>query len=135
MISVELAERLKRAGLRWTPTSGDRFVIPDRDLDDQVFVISEMVVESRELPSGRGRLLAFNGTTEWALDAIMEGEVIWLPHEHQLRALLGDTFVSLTGVPGGYVVAVAVNGHEERHVDIDAESAYARAVLGRLEAS
>ncbi len=132
MISVELAERLKEAGVVWAPTPGDRFAIPDRDLDDQVFVISDMVVQVQDLPWGRDRLLAFNGTTEWALDGIMQNEVVWLPHEHQLRAMLGEAFVSLEAVPGGYVVTIGERNQEERHVDIDAECAYARAVLARL---
>ena len=61
--------------------------ISDRDLDDRVFVISHMVVELLQTPAGP--LLAFNGTTEWALDSIEVDEVVWLPLEHQLRELLG----------------------------------------------
>ena len=99
VISVDLGRRLADAGVQWSPAPGDRFVIPDRDLDEQVFVVSDMVVEVRELP--RGRLLAFNGTTEWALDSVMQPDVLWLPHEHQLRTMLGDAFVSLHAVPGG----------------------------------
>src|SRR5687768_15249391 len=89
-----------------------------------------MVVEVHELP--RGRLLAFNGTTEWALDSIVQAEVIWLPHEHQLRTMLGEAFVSLHAVPGGYVVVVDDGEKQSRHVDVDAECAYARALLGLL---
>ena len=129
MISIDLALRLKEAGAVWSPASGDRFVVLDRDMDDQVFAISDMVVEVMDLPTGR--LLAFNGTTEWALDDIEEREVVWLPGEDQLRAMLGETFLALESVPGGFVVRVERNGSEERHIDLDAESAYARAVLAR----
>jgi hypothetical protein len=131
VISLELARRLKIAGLTWTPASGDRFHIPDRDLDDTVFVVSEMTIETADLPTGR--VVKFNGTTEWALDSIAEDEVVWLPHEAQLRDLLGSTFVRLEPVGDGY--AVETDGrHGGRYVDVDAERAYARALLARLEA-
>ncbi|MDP3893305.1 pilus assembly protein CpaE [Nocardioides sp.] len=128
MISLDLAQRLQHAGLTWSPAPGDRFMIPHRDLDDQVFAVSDMVVEVRELPTGR--ILAFNGTTEWALDSVMQRDVVWLPREDQLRTLLGEAFVSLRAVTGGFVVSVVRDGREEPHVDVDAECAYARALLG-----
>ena len=127
MITAELARRLRDEGLPWVPAKGDRFLVPDRDLDDEVFVISDMVVEVREV--GVGRLLAFNGTTEWALDSILQREVIWLPREDQLRELLGPRFVSLTRRPEGYVVEVELSGESSVHADVDAECAYARALL------
>lgn len=130
MITVELAAQLRSAGLTWTPRPGDRFTIPDRDLDHQVFVVSDMTIETQQLPTGG--IVRFNGTTEWALDSIDQGEVIWLPHESQLRDLLGDRFGGLDAVPGGFVVRLGYDGHETRHVDIDAESAYARALLAAL---
>jgi hypothetical protein len=130
VISVELATRLKAAGLVWRPVSGDRFAIPDRDLDDQVFVVSEMTIETVELPTGP--LVRFNGTTEWALDSIAQGEVIWLPHEAQLRALLGPAFRRLEALGDGFAVEASYDGRVERFVDIDAERAYARALLELL---
>ena len=132
MISLDLASRLRAGGLAWSPASGDRFVVPDREMDDQVFVVSEMVVEVHDLPVGR--LLRFNGTTEWALDSILAHEVIWLPREEQLRGLLGEAFASLQATPGGFVVVVRADGGEQRHIDIDAECAYARALLATLTA-
>jgi len=42
MITLETAQTLKKAGLRWIPKQGDRFGIPDRGLDDHVFVVSKM---------------------------------------------------------------------------------------------
>jgi len=127
VISTDLALRLQAAGVEWTPSTGDRFVMLDRDLDDQVFSISEMVVEVRELPTGK--LLCFNGTTEWALDSILQTDVVWLPREDQLRAMLGRAFVSLNATPAGFEVVVSRASGEERHLDVDAEGAYARAVL------
>ena len=128
MISLDLASRLERAGVPWTPALGDRFMIPDRDLDDAVFAISDMVVEVHD--HSFGRYFGFNGTTEWALDSIEQREVIWLPREEQLRALLGDHFQSLESVPGGYRVSLA----ESTHTAEDAEQAYAQAVIHLLGA-
>ena len=122
--------------MHWSPEKGDRFVIPDRDLDDEVFVVSDMVVEAVDLPRV-GRILAFNGTTEWALDSVEAAEAIWLPREEQLRSLMGDAFVSLERLetePAGYAVTVRVAGELDRHVDVDAEAALARALLGLLTA-
>ncbi len=130
VITVQLASSLRAAGLEWTPASGDRFAIPDRDLDGQVFVVSEMTIEHQRLE--HGGIVRFNGTTEWALDSIDQGEVIWLPHEAQLRSLLGDHFVRLEAVQDGFVVVTGYDGAQIRHVDIDAERAYARALLAKL---
>lgn len=133
MLTRALAEALRESGLHWSPVRGDFFVVPDRDLDDQVFVVSDMVIEAVDVPSG-DRLLAFNGTTEWALDSLEAGEALWLPREDQLRALLGDAFVSLERLPSpteGYAVTVRHDGVVRRHVDTDAEAALARALLER----
>ncbi len=97
MLSPELARRLEQAGLVWSPAPGDRFVVPDRDLDDEVFVLSDMVIERLDLPDV-GAVLAFNGTTEWALDSLEAAEALWLPREDQLRELLGERFVALERV-------------------------------------
>ncbi|HEV7712345.1 MAG TPA: pilus assembly protein CpaE, partial [Asanoa sp.] len=75
MLSVPLAIRLRDAGLRWKPAPGDRFAIPDRDLDDEVFVLSNMVIAVYELPDGP--VIGFNGTTEWAMDDVEQSEAIW----------------------------------------------------------
>jgi hypothetical protein len=138
MITVELARRLHDAGLRWTPGPGDRFVMADpavrvgAGLDD-VFVVSEMTVDVADSPAGP--LIRFNGTTEWALDSVEQGDVIWLPREAQLREQLGPAFRTLEAVPGGFVVVLAPSDGtrpDERHVDLDAECAYARALLAVL---
>jgi len=131
MLSRELAVALRDAGLTWTPQNGDRFVVPDRDLDELVFVLSDMVVEEVRMPDGT-HVLAFNGTTEWALDALEASEAIWVPSEAQLRERLDDEFESLerlAGASGGY----AVTASGARHVDVSAANAYARALLHRLQ--
>jgi hypothetical protein len=134
MLTREMAQALRDAGLPWTPTRGDFFAVPGRDLDDHVFVVSDMVVEAVDVASG-DQLLAFNGTTEWALDSLEAGEALWLPREDQLRTLLGDAFVCLERLPApaaGYAVTVRHDGAAQRHVDTDAEAALARALLDRL---
>jgi hypothetical protein len=134
MLSCELARELLGAGLRWAPAKGDRFFVPDRDLDDHVFVLSDMVIELVDVPDG-SRILAFNGTTEWALDSLEAAAAVWLPREDQLRELLGRAFVgleSLSGATPGYAVTVEVFGARERHVDVEVEPAYARALLAVL---
>ncbi len=134
MISFELAVSLHDAGVVWRPAPGDVFVVPDRDLDEHVFVLSDMVIQTVEVPDGPP-ILAFNGTTEWALDSIGQDEVVWLPRETQLRSLLGDRFARLEAVPDGFVVVLQegqYDGQGARHADIDAERAYARALLAVL---
>lgn len=127
MITLELAQRLRAAGLPWSPASGDRFVIDGRDMDEHVFVVSELTIDVHDGPGGR--VLRFNGTTEWALDSVEADDVVWLPHEGQLRAALGRAFARLEPVGDGWAVQLA-DGHRE--VDVDAERAYARALLTRL---
>jgi hypothetical protein len=130
VLSLELALALRSAGVRWQPRPGDTFMIPDHDLDEQVFVLSDMVIETVNPPDGPP-ILAFNGTTEWALDSLEAHEAVWLPREDQLRAMLGSSFEGLERVPGppeGY----AVTAGGVRHVDVTAEAAYARAVVASL---
>ncbi|GAA2483820.1 pilus assembly protein CpaE [Terrabacter carboxydivorans] len=134
MLTLELARRLSDAGLRWKPVSGDRFVVPVSGMEHDVFVISEITVDVHHFATGD--VIGFNGTTEWALDSVEQEKVVWLPREDQLRDLLGEAFVSLESLEGGYAVSCrGLDGAVERHADIDAERAYARALLARLEAS
>ena len=86
MISTELAVALRGAGLVWRPRSGDRFQLDEPEFEADVFTVSEMTIEPREYPTGR--ILAFNGTTEWALDSVALEDALWLPHESQLREML-----------------------------------------------
>ena len=130
MISTDLALALRDAGLSWHPASGDRFQLDEPEFEADVFTVSEMTIEPRKYPTGV--ILAFNGTTEWALDSVALDDALWLPREDQLRAQLGDAFNTLTAVPGGFVVTLTDG---TRHLDIDAERAYARAMLHVLETS
>jgi len=53
VIALGLALRLRDSGLAWNPVAGDRFIIPDRDMDDEVFVLSHMTIEVHDLPTRR----------------------------------------------------------------------------------
>ncbi len=130
MISVDLARRLKDAGLPWKPAAGDRFVIAGRDMDAEVFFVSQLTIDVRETPAGP--MFLFNGTTEWALDSVAQADAIWLPHEAQLRVALGPAFRRLEPLGDGWVVTVERDGQDVREVDVDAERAYARALLAVL---
>ena len=132
MISRQAADRLHRAGLRWEPASGDRFVIRADALDGMVFTLADMVIEAREYPTGT--LLAFNGTTEWALDSLSVEQALWLPSEAQLRDLLGDSFVSLTRSGPTYTVRTQPAGRPiAAFTAASAADAYASALLDRLD--
>ena len=133
MIGVELARQLREAGLAWKPALGDRFAIPDRDLDEEVFVLSNMTVEVYSMPEGR--VIGFNGTTEWALDDVELDETIWLPREDQLRDLLGGTFRALRRDPAGYEVTIELLDEERAFTAGSPTEAYAAALLHLLAAA
>jgi hypothetical protein len=130
VLSVDLAQRLRAAGLRWTPARGDRFVLPRRDMDDEVFVLSDMTVDVHELTGGK--VIGFNGVTEWALDSVDVHEALWLPVEHQLRGLLGGLFHRLEVERGHFTVTVRRADGEHTYGADDAEEAYGAALLDLL---
>ena len=134
MISVELAKKLRTIGLRWTPRPGDRFTLLAPDLTDEVFTISEMVVEAHEFSSGT--VLGFNGTTEWALDSVDVDDALWLPREDQLRGLLGATFRSLVAHPPRCTVTtLSPSGLEQAFEAESVPDAYAAALLSLVAQS
>jgi hypothetical protein len=133
VIAIELARRLRDAGLVWRPAMGDRFAIPDRDMDDDVFVLSNMTIEIHTRPEGR--FIGFNGTTEWALDDLAQDEAVWLPREDQLRSLLGAAFRRLERTPDGYRVETVVTGDGAEFVADNAEQAYGYALLKLIESA
>jgi hypothetical protein len=133
VIPLRLAARLREAGLVWKPAPGDRFAIPDRDLDDEIFVLSNMTIEIHELPEGT--IIGFNGTTEWALDDLEKDEAIWLPREDQLRELLGGTFRRLDRTADGYQVVATIGGEVTEFPAETPEEAYGYALLRLVEAA
>ncbi len=133
MISIETARLLRDAGLRWTPAAGDRFVVVDRGMDDDVFVLSDMTVEVHQLE--HGQVIGFNGTTEWALDSVEDRDAVWLPREGQLRELLAGTFRSLDRVEADWRVRLEVNSAPVQVQHPDPEQAYALALLQLITGS
>ncbi|WP_369053001.1 MULTISPECIES: pilus assembly protein CpaE [Kineococcus] len=134
MISVDLALRLKEAGLHWAPAPGDRFVLPHRGMDEDVFTLSDMTVEVHDHPTGS--FIGFNGTTEWALDSVDQPDACWLPAEHQLREQLGDRFTRLErrdGPEGTVHRVLLLDEHgADAFEDPDPACAYALALLHHL---
>lgn len=135
VITVALARSLRDAGLRWHPTTGDRFVIDKPGVDDDVYTVSEMTVERHDYPTGT--VLGFNGTTEWALDSVDAAESLWLPREDQLRELLGPAFVSLAAVPlaAGFTVTATIAGDARTFTSDDAAVAYGSALSAYISAA
>lgn len=133
MITVELARALRDAGLRWVPAAGDRFVVVDRGMDSDVFVLADMTVEVHRPPTtGGDTVIGFNGTTEWALDSVDQTEAVWLPAEDQLRTRLGDGFRRLERGDDGWSVVHVLGAGERRQTAADPADAYARALLAAL---
>lgn len=127
MIARELATQLAPL-LSWQPANGDVFFVPKPEIAESLFMVSDMVVEL--VVAHDESRFHFNGTVEWALDSVESDGVVWLPREDQLRALLGEHFLSLDAVGGAYVVTVSGPGrafHTEPQVDV--ADAYARALL------
>lgn len=130
MIPVALAAALRDAGLAWLPATGDWFVVDQPGMADDLFLLSDMTVELQE--HATGRIIRFNGTTEWALDSVQQDEAVWLPSEGQLRRLLGTAFTRLEPSTDGWRVVVVSDGIEHAVDGADVETAYGLAVLHAL---
>ncbi len=133
MISLRQARELRDAGLKWTPADYDFFAIPDRGLDDRIFVISDMMVN---LALVGGQLAAtFQGSVEWALDFLVVAELVWLPSEGQLRdqlehRLIGEPrpVLTLSTTDEGYRCAIHFRGAPLEFEATDPVEAYAAAL-------
>lgn len=130
MISTDLALALRDSGLVWHPRSGDRFQLDEPEFEADVFTVSEMTIEPRAYPTGT--ILAFNGTTEWALDSVALEDALWLPREDQLRELLRGAFRSLRRLADTHVVEIDFAGDVRSFEHPQPEDAYALAVLAVL---
>lgn len=132
MISLPLAQQLKSADLHWQPRTHDFFAIPDRDMDDRIFVLSDMMAYLAML---RGQpVIAFAGATEWALDHIWLEEVIWMPTEAQLRQEIADRLptqqnLSLSRTSNGYQCQITLHKQNLAFAAVTASDAYGQALL------
>lgn len=134
MISLSLATQLKKAGLVWKTSINDFFGIPDRGLDDRIFVLSDMMAN---MDLFRGwPVVTFHGAAEWALDYILTSETVWLPTEEQLRQeleqlLLGEEQIKLqlAYTTNGYQCDILQQNQPHTFTGNDASEAYAHALL------
>ena len=133
-----MARHLKDAGLIWIPAMHDYFAVPDRGLDDHIFVINDVMayVEIRNnLP-----MVTFHGTAEWALDYLLTSEVIWLPKEDQLRMNVmrllspeSQPALLLASTEDGYRLEIQLPGGSRVFEATEASEAYAAALLHLLD--
>ncbi len=130
MISTDLALSLRDAGLVWHPASGDRFQLDEPEFEADVFTVSEMTIEPRTYPTGT--ILAFNGTTEWALDSVALEDALWLPREDQLRELLRGAFRRLERLADTHRVDIEFAGERHSFEHPQPEDAYGLALLAVL---
>lgn len=138
MISLALAQELKEAGLVWQTTINDFFAVPDRGMDDKLFVISDLMV-TMELLQG-WPALTFHGTAEWAADYLFTHDAVWMPTEEQLRqellAVLGQNGrndFQLTYESGQYTLHCQARSF--RVSGLQADEVYAKALLHYLQAT
>jgi hypothetical protein len=140
MLSLNTAQALRQAGLDWKPAEFDFFTVPDRGLDERVFVISEM-------PAAMGQMqgtpmVTFEGAVEWALDYVPTGEVLWLPSEEQLRGLLAERlavepifFMALNVTAHGCRCEISFGGQTLGFQAASGSEAYAAALVYVLRSS
>jgi len=136
MLALDTAIQLKDAGLPWNPAEHDMFFIPFQDLDEQLFVISEMTVVVESM--GDSQAIMFNGASEWALDYVVLQEAVWSPTESQLREFLERQLVErgepqpvmlLATTSDGYYCEIQFKGQRPRFDAFGAAEAYAEALL------
>jgi len=138
MVSLALAQQLKEAGLVWEAQTHDFFVIPERGMDEQIFVVTD-VMAHLELLKG-WPVVTFHGAAEWALDYILTAEVTWLPNETQIRrrleeVLLGEATLKLTLTlqHPGYRCDIIYQGVAHQFSGASASEAYGLALLHILD--
>jgi len=136
MISLDTATKLKTAGLVWAPKLHDFFFIPFQDLDERVFVVSDMSILLEKM--GSKDAITFNGTAEWAMDYLIVGDAVWVPTEEQLRQELeqrlvarGETqpVMTLQVTSDGYKCTIQYDGQAVSFEAFGASEAYGAALL------
>lgn len=134
MISLDTAKKLKQAGLIWIPSLHDFFAVPERSLDDKLFVISDLLVTIEQLQGMQ--VVSFQGASEWALDYLVTADTVWMPREDQLRqaleaALLSEGTEEMELVSGlnGSCCTIVFGGERLAYRAPDASEAYSLALL------
>lgn len=138
MLNLSLAQELKNAGLDWDPQLRDFFAVPDRSMDDEIFVVNLMTVTIIRM---HGRpVVAFHGVLESPLDYIDLSEAVWMPSETQLRNLLETRLVGeerpalrLTSTVDGYRCQVKWQDESLVFEGFTVDEVYGRALLHVLQ--
>ncbi len=140
MLSLPTARALKEAGLTWSPAAFDFFAVPDRSLDDHLFVISEMPAALTTLQGQT--VVSFEGAVEWALDFMAAIDVVWVPTEAQLREHLTarlltepDAQLSLRATADHCWCDLHFRGQAQTFEAANGSEAYAAALLAVLRAN
>lgn len=138
MISAERAQQLKASGLEWQPVEHDLFIMPEHNLDGQVFVVSALPALIHTF--GGQPTITFHGSIEWALDYVVLTEAVWLPSEAQLREQLADRVgphapLRLERQASGYRLLVGIATDVREFEAASAEDTYAQALLEVLRPS
>jgi hypothetical protein len=138
MLPLSLAQQLKDAGLSWTPHPRDFFAIPDRGMDDQIFVLNFMLVGIGMV--GGQPVVTFHGTVEHPIDFLYLNEAVWIPAEDQLRTHLEERLIAetqpafqLTSTPDGYRCQINFRGASLAFEAFGVAEAYGQALLHVLE--
>lgn len=132
MLSLSLAQQLKKAGLEWEPQLLDIFAIPDRELDDRRFVLTDVMAYIEVF---RGSpVVTFHGTAEWALDFMLQTEAVWIPSESQLRERIQQlaTELVLKQTEQGFECGLQYGGEKMVFHSAGACDAYGSALLQLL---
>lgn len=134
MITLNTAQELKAAGLKWSPALHDFFAVPDRGMDHRVFVISDMLTNIENLFGSP--VVAFQGASEWALDYLVTSEAVWVPTESQLRQIIEENLLkeqnaslSLSWNMRNYQCEIFIKDRLQTFEDPDAATAYGKALL------
>ncbi len=135
MITPVVAQQLKDAGLVWEPAERDMFVMPEHNLDGQIFVVSALPALVQNF--GGQQTITFHGSIEWALDYVVLSEAVWLPTESQLRERLAaaigpDAPLRLERLAAGYRLQLALGAELAEFEDASAEGCYALGLLAVL---
>lgn len=116
----------------------DFFRLPDRHMDERVFVISDMLV-TVDVMQGL-QVIAFQGASEWALDSLVTTEAVWVPTETQLRLALeaalldwGRPELRLTSGMSGYRLDFILQDEAISLEGGAADELYANALLKALK--
>ncbi len=140
MLRLSLALELKQAGIHWIPQLHDFFALPNTELKDRIFVVSDMTIDIKKLFGHQ--MITFNGALEWSLDYVLTIDAVWLPTEGQLRQRLQDHLsgkpepaVELVSLMDGHICRIKILGESQEFSEAKASDAYGRALLYVLQHS